>query len=105
MADIRGESCVENYHADGSLRPVLLILMGTALAAEGVPNVVDQAGVLTKSQQSQLERALKNVNFTYDVRLAVYIVPSTHGMKIGDYADHVLDEQYGDGKTVIWSSW
>ena len=74
-----------------------LILMGTALA-EGVPNVVDQAGVLTKSQQSQLERSLKNVNFTYDVRLAVYIVRSTHGMKIGDYADHVLDEQYGDGK-------
>ena len=74
-----------------------LILMGTALA-EGVPNVVDQAGVLTKSQQSQLERSLKNVNFTYDVRLAVYSVRSTHGMKIGDYADHVLDEQYGDGK-------
>lgn len=81
-----------------------LILMGTALA-EGVPNVVDQAGVLTKSQQSQLERSLKNVNFTYDVRLAVYIVRSTHGMKIGDYADHVLDEQYGDGKMAIWSSW
>lgn len=74
-----------------------LILMGTVLAA-GTPNVVDQAGVLTKSQQSQLERSLKNVNFTYDVRLAVYIVSSTHGMKIGDYADRVLDEQYGDGK-------
>lgn len=71
--------------------------MGTALA-EGVPNVIDQAGVLTKSQQRQLESQLKDVNVTYDVRLAVYLVRSTHGMKIGDYADTVLDEQYGDGK-------
>lgn len=98
MAVIKGESLVLKT----IIRTILtaaacLILMGTALAA-GTPNVVDQAGVLTKAQKSQLDKDLKNVNFTYGVRLAVYIVRSTHGMKVGDYADEVLDEQFGDGK-------
>lgn len=47
-------------------------------------------------------KELQDVEKRYGVGMAIITVPSTNKMKIGDYANKLLDSTFKDGKKEIW---
>ena len=68
----------------------------TVLAAP--PLLVDEADVLTSSQERELTEKLEEVSSKYDIDVAVYTVESLDGKDALDYADDIyVYDEYGTG--------
>lgn len=76
----------------------VVVLIQTAAAAAAAPSLVDNAHLLSADKAASLTASLQDVEGRYGVRLAVVTVPTTKGIKAGDYANKLLDTQYTDGK-------
>ena len=75
----------------------VVVLIQTAAAAAAAPSLVDNAHLLSADEAASLTASLQDVEGRYGVRLAVVTVPTTKGVKAGDYANKLLDTQYTDG--------
>lgn len=76
----------------------VVVLIQTAAAAAAAPSLVDNAHLLSADEAASLTASLQDVEGRYGVRLAVVTVPTTKGVKAGDYANQLLDRDYRDGK-------
>lgn len=74
----------------------LLLLVGSASAAPAIPAhtalVVDQAGVLSRSDQIALHRTLADFQKRQGPQIQVLIIPSLEGTPIEDYSIRVVDQ-------------
>ena len=69
----------------------------TVLAAP--PLLVDEADVLTPSQERELTEKLEDVSAKYDIDVVVYTVESLNGKDALDYADDIyVYDEYGTGE-------
>ena len=75
----------------------LFFLTMNALAANP-SSLADGAQLLKGSERIAVLNEIGNVEKKYGVRLAVVTVASTKQVKIGDYANQILDSTYKDGK-------
>lgn len=74
-----------------------LFLTVTA-AASDVLGLHDGAKLLQTSERTAVMKELQDVEKRYGVGMAIITVPSTNKMKIGDYANKLLDSTFKDGK-------
>ena len=78
---------------------VLILVLSMALsvsAAEGF--VYDEAGLLTASQRSSLERTLANLSNTYDAQIIVATIPSSEGVDVDMLVEYIYDgAEFGYG--------
>lgn len=71
---------------------LLLTLTATAFAETAHPNrVIDNEGILTSRQLSELTDMLDEISEQYSVDVAIYITPNFGGKKPMDYADDLFD--------------
>ena len=75
----------------------LFFLTMNALAANP-SSLADGAQLLKGSERIAVMNEIGSVEKKYDVRLAIVTVASTNQVKIGDYANQILDSTYKDGK-------
>ena len=75
----------------------LFFLTMNALAANP-SSLADGAQLLKGSERIAVLNEIGSVEKKYGVRLAVVTVSSTKQVKIGDYANQILDSTYKDGK-------
>ena len=75
----------------------LFFLTMNALAANP-SSLADGAQLLKGSERIAVLNEIGSVEKKYGVRLAVVTVASTKQVKIGDYANQILDSTYKDGK-------
>ena len=70
------------------------------------PYLVDQADILSDSEESELLSELTDISTKYDVTVAVIIVKSLDGRTIASYANDFYDINYGastDGVMLLLS--
>ena len=75
----------------------LFFLTMNALAANP-SSLADGAQLLKGSERIAVMNEIGSVEKKYDVRLAIVTVASMTQVKIGDYANQILDSTYKDGK-------
>lgn len=75
----------------------LFFLTMNALAANP-SSLVDGAQLLKGSERIAVLNEIGSIEKEYGVRLAVVTVKTTNNVKIGDYANQLLDSTYKDGK-------
>lgn len=74
----------------------LALFIGTeAIAA--TPSLMDDAGLLQKSEQQAVSDALREVEKKHNVRIGVVTVKGVNG-DVGQFANQVLDRAYTDGQ-------
>ena len=75
----------------------LFFLTMNALAAD-TASLADGARLLKGSERVAVLNEIGSIEKKYGVRLAVVTVKTTNKVKIGDYANQLLDSTYKDGK-------
>ena len=79
---------------------IALVLMVSVLfpvSAEGLPYVVDTAGLLSGEETAVLEEKAASLNSTYGIHVVILTVDSLDGTRVQDYADDYYDfAGYGD---------
>jgi uncharacterized protein len=75
----------------------LFFLTMNALAANP-SSLADGAQLLKGSERIAVMNEIGSIEKKYGVRMAVVTVSSTNQVKIGDYANQILDSTYKDGK-------
>lgn len=75
-----------------------IVLLAFPVLAADTPNLVDGANLLQGSEKIAVMNELSSIEKKYGVRVAVVTVPSTNGVKIGDYANKLLDSTFKDGQ-------
>lgn len=78
---------------------VVLSLSVTAFAAGGSPKIVDQANILTDSEEAALEAMAQNLVRRYDMDVVILTAETLNGKNITAYADDYFDYNgYGIGQ-------
>ena len=77
---------------------VCLFFLTMKPLAANPSSLADGAQLLKGSERIAVLNEIGNVEKKYGVRLAVVTVASTKQVKIGDYANQILDSTYKDGK-------
>lgn len=89
---------MKNYAAKCTLLLAFLFLLTVTALAADTPSLADQAKVLSGSEKIAVMNEISSVEKKYGVRVAVVTVPTTDKVKIGDYANKLLDSTFTDGK-------
>lgn len=76
----------------------LLILPTTVFASETLPMIVDNADLLTDSEEAALEETAQALRGTYEMDIVILTIPSLEGARPQDYAeDYYYNSNYGYG--------
>ena len=83
------------------LAGLLVVLLFSTLpfrvfASDGLPMIVDQAGLLSTEEEAELEKAAQELREAYAYDIVILTVSSLNGKRAQDYADDFYDDNgYG----------
>jgi uncharacterized protein len=76
---------------------ILLLPWASQDVLAASPSVVDNAHLLTESEQAELTSLISQIEQKHHVRIAIDSELSIEGMSARQYANHILDTRYTDG--------
>lgn len=89
---------MKGYVTKSLLFLACLFFLAMNVLAANPSSLADGAQLLKGSERIAVLNELGNIERKYGVRLAVVTVKTTNKVKIGDYANQLLDSTYTDGK-------
>lgn len=89
---------MKGYVTKSLLFLACLFFLAMNVLAANPSSLADGAQLLKGSERIAVLNELGNIEKKYGVRLAVVTVKTTNKVKIGDYANQLLDSTYKDGK-------
>lgn len=85
-----------------SITAVLLFCLAIGVGAEGLPVLIDNAGLLSAAETEALRGELERIGAEYAIDMVVLTVDSLDGMSATDYADNYYDHNgYGDDGVLL----